>query len=129
MTARNKLLGFLSKNADMLTPQQAARVEAMSKVSGPVGALGVVGGCLSARDCQSLLRRWTARAEMFRGAWKICRFRDGGPDHAGMLKYDYAATALEAAIREMREQMEAATVRQPTDNAEVCNEPSAEKKP
>ena len=44
MTARNKLLGFLSKNADMLTPQQAARVEAMSKVSGPVGALGVVGG-------------------------------------------------------------------------------------
>jgi len=45
MTARNnKLLKFLSANPDMLTPSQAARVEAISKVSGPVGALGVVGG-------------------------------------------------------------------------------------
>jgi hypothetical protein len=44
MTARNKLLNFLSTNPDMLTPSQAARVDAMREQKAQSGALGVGGG-------------------------------------------------------------------------------------
>lgn len=116
-----QLLRLYETGESPIAPQAASEL-APSEPAGPAKVVGSVStGCLSALDCQSLLCRWTARAEMFRGAWKICRFRAGGPDHAGMLKYDYAATALEAAIREMREQMEAATVRQPTDNHTISH--------
>ena len=46
MTAREKLLDFLKSNADMLTPQQAARVEALREPQARPGSLrcdGLVG--------------------------------------------------------------------------------------
>lgn len=121
-SAMPDMVAAMRVSRQMREAKKVASALAPSEPAGPAKVVGSVStGCLSALDCQSLLCRWTARAEMFRGAWKICRFRDGGPDHAGMLKYDYAATALEAAIREMREQMEAATVRQPTDNIKMTD--------
>ena len=82
MTARNKLLGFLSKNADMLTPQQAARVEAMSKVAGPVSALGVVGGSAAPVEVVEAFKR-------LHGAWLLASHRSDMNE-----QMDALATAL-----------------------------------
>ncbi len=119
MTARNKLLGFLSKNADMLTPKQAARVEAMSKVSGPVGALGVVGGSLPASEAEALSQEWLGRSLKCAAASRKDS-AEGRETHAWCNEVRSATYLLCA--DELRQRAGLPTSRQQEENAEISHD-------
>ena len=68
MTARNKLLNFLSTNPDMLTPSQAARVEAMREPKAQSGALGVGVGSAAPVEVVEAFKR-------LHGAWLLASHR------------------------------------------------------
>ena len=113
MTTKERLLEFLSENPQLTTPEQAARVEAMRKVAGKLGAFAVAGGSNPATEAEALSQDWLARSLKCAAASRRDS-AEGRETHAWCNEVRSATYLLCA--DELRQRMGLTTSRQPESN-------------
>lgn len=118
MTTKERLLEFLADNPQFTTPEQAARVEAMRKVAGKLGAFAVAGGSNPASEAEALSQEWLGRSLKCAAASRKDS-AEGRETHAWCNEVRSATYLLCA--DELRQRMGLQISRQPESNAEISH--------